>query len=336
MRLLTLHRQSLWRAPVGSAFRAGLSWRAMGHHHAHGDAVEESPDARRLRLALALIAGFIVVEITFGVIAHSLALLSDAGHMLTDAAALGFSLFALALAARPARGAMTFGFSRAEALSAQANGVTLLVLAAFITYEGIARLVHPPTVRAGTMLPVALAGIVVNLAATGVLARGDRRSLSIEGSFQHLLTDLFGFIGAAAAAIVILATGFQRADPIASLLIAALMARSAAGLLRASARVFLEAAPRGVDVREIGRALAACENVVEVHDLHVWEISHGFTALSAHALVRADADCHAARREMEALLSERFAIAHTTMQVEHVNETLLEIAPAASGAQPRS
>jgi cobalt-zinc-cadmium efflux system protein len=296
------------------------------HPHVHA----ADGDRGRLRLALALIAGFIVVEIATGVIAHSLALLSDAGHMLTDAAAIGFSLVALSLAARPARGAMTFGFSRSEALSAQANGVTLLVLAGFITYEGIARLVHPPNVRGGLMLAVALAGIAVNLAATWTLSRADRGSLSIEGSFQHLLTDLYGFIGTAIAAGVILASGFDRADAIASLFIAALMARSAAGLLKASARVFLEASPRGVIPEEIGEALAACADVVEVHDLHVWEISHGFTALSAHALVRADADCHAARRAMEEMLGERFGIAHTTLQVEHVDETLLEISPAPS------
>jgi cobalt-zinc-cadmium efflux system protein len=287
-------------------------------------------DRGRLRLALALIAGLIAVEIATGVIAHSLALLSDAGHMLTDAAAIGFSLIALSLAARPARGAMTFGFSRSEALSAQANGVTLLVLAGFITYEGIARLVHPPEVHGGLMLAVALAGIAVNLAATATLSRADRGSLAIEGSFQHLLTDLYGFLGTAIAAGVILASGFDRADAIASLLIAVLMTRSALGLLKASARVFLEASPRGVNPEEIGEALAACANVVEVHDLHVWEISHGFTALSAHALVRADADCHAARRAMEEMLGERFGIAHTTLQVEHVDETLLEISPAPS------
>jgi cobalt-zinc-cadmium efflux system protein len=304
----------------------------------HGIAASHRADARRLRAALALIAGFIAVEIATGVIAHSLALLSDAGHMLTDAAAIGFSLLAISLASRPARGAMTFGFSRAEALSAQANGVTLLVLAGFITYEGIARIVHPPRVHAGLMLAVALAGVVVNLAATWTLSRADRASLSIEGSFQHLLTDLFGFIGTALAAGVILASGFQRADAIASLLIAALMARSAYGLLRASARVFLESSPRGTNPQEVGEALAACANVVEVHDLHVWEISHGFTALSAHALVREDADCHAARRAMEQMLHERFAIAHTTLQVEHAHEALLEIsrAPSARAAdEPR-
>jgi cobalt-zinc-cadmium efflux system protein len=298
--------------------------------HSHAHVVAGGRDSSRLWVALALIGGFIAVEIVTGVIAHSLALLSDAGHMLTDAAAIGFSLIALSLAARPARGAMTFGFSRSEALSAQANGVTLVVLAAFITYEGIARLVHPPKVHAGLMLGVALAGVAVNLAATRTLARADRGSLSIEGSFQHLLTDLYGFAGTAIAAGVILASGFDRADAIASLLIAALMGRSALGLLKASARVFLEASPRGVRPPEIGEALAGCANVVEVHDLHVWEISHGFTALSAHALVRADSDCHAARRAMEEMLRERFGIEHTTLQVEHVDETLLEIAPAPS------
>jgi cobalt-zinc-cadmium efflux system protein len=178
------------------------------------------------------------------------------------------------------------------------------------------------------MLAVALAGVAVNLAATRTLSRADRGSLSIEGSFQHLLTDLYGFLGTVIAAVVILATGFNRADAIASLVIAALMTRSALGLLRASARVFLEASPRGVLPQEIGEALAACANVVEVHDLHVWEISHGFTALSAHALVRTDSDCHEARRAMEEMLRERFGIAHTTLQVDHVDETLLEIAPA--------
>jgi cobalt-zinc-cadmium efflux system protein len=305
----------------------------MAHVHAsHPHVHSASADRGRLLLALALIAGFIAVEIATGVIAHSLALLSDAGHMLTDAAAIGFSLVALSLAARPARGALTFGFSRAEALSAQANGVTLLVLAGFITYEGIVRLVHPPKVHAGLMLAVALAGVLVNLAATWTLSRADRASLSIEGSFQHLLTDLYGFIGTAVAAGVILASGFDRADAIASLLIAALMTRSAAGLLKASARVFLESSPRGVSPQEVGEALAACSNVVEVHDLHVWEISHGFTALSAHALVRPESDCHAARRAMEEMLRERFGIAHTTLQVDHVDETLLEISPASRAA----
>jgi cobalt-zinc-cadmium efflux system protein len=301
-----------------------------GHSHAgHTHAVHADADRGRLALALGLILAFMVAEVAVGVVAHSLALLSDAGHMLTDAAAIGFSLFAITLAARPAKGAMTFGFKRAEILSAQANGVTLLILAAFIAYEGIRRLFDPPAVRGWLILVVALVGVLVNLAATWTLARANRESLNIEGSFQHLLTDLWAFIGTAVAAIVILATGFQRADPIVSLLIAALMTRSGVMLVRASARIFMEAAPEELDPQAIGRALVTQAGVVEVHDLHVWEISSGFAALSAHVLVGADCNCHQARRAMEAMLHERFALDHTTLQVDHAGGELLEIEPAA-------
>ncbi len=300
------------------------------HSHAgHTHAVRADADRGRLALALGLILAFMAAEVSVGVVAHSLALLSDAGHMLTDAAAIGFSLFAITLAARPAKGAMTFGFKRAEILSAQANGVTLLILAAFIAYEGIRRLFDPPVVRGWLILAVALVGVLVNLAATWTLAKANRESLNIEGSFQHLLTDLWAFIGTAVAAIVILATGFERADPIVSLLIAALMTRSGVMLVKASARIFMEAAPEDLDPQAIGRALVAQAGVVEVHDLHVWEVSSGFPALSAHVLVGADCNCHQARRAMEAMLHERFALDHTTLQVNHSGGELLEIEPAA-------
>jgi cobalt-zinc-cadmium efflux system protein len=289
--------------------------------------VRADADRGKLATALALILAFMAVEIAVGVVAHSLALLSDAGHMLTDAAAIGFSLLAIRLAARPAKGAMTFGFKRVEILSAQANGVTLLILAAFIAYEGIHRLFDPPVVRGWLILVVALLGVLVNLLATWTLAQANRESLNVEGSFQHLLTDLYGFIGTAIAAGVILATGFQRADPIVSLLIAALMTRSGVSLVRASGRIFLEAAPEGLDPEQIGRALVAQPSVVEVHDLHVWEITSGFPALSAHVLVGADSNCHAARRAMEAMLHERFSLDHTTLQVDHAGGVLLEIEP---------
>jgi cobalt-zinc-cadmium efflux system protein len=272
------------------------------------------------------------VEVGAGVIANSLALLSDAGHMLADAGAIAFSLVALRLAARPAAGAMTFGFRRVEILSAQANGVTLLVLAAFIAYEAIRRLFAPPHVHAWLILAVALAGILVNLLAAWTLAGADRRSLNIEGSFQHVLVDLYAFVGTALAAVVILATGFQRADPIVSLLIAALMIRSGATLVKASGRVFLEAAPEGLDPQAIGEALIGEAGVVEVHDLHVWEVTSGFPALSAHVLVASERDCHAARREMEAMLHDRFGLDHTTLQVDHAGSDLLEIAPRAPRA----
>ncbi len=258
------------------------------------------------------------VEVVAGALAHSLALISDAAHMLTDAAALALAFLAVRLAARPARGAMTYGFQRVEVLAALANGITLLVLAIAIVYSAVRRLISPPSVTAWTMVAVAGAGILVNGAATIALAGAGREShMSVEGSFQHLLTDLFAFIGTALAGVVILLSGFDRADPIASLLVAALMVRSAFGLLRDSGRVFLEAAPPGVDPDEVGHALAAARDVVEVHDLHIWELSAGFPALSAHVLVGRDADCHAARRALELLLRERFGVEHTTLQVEH-------------------
>jgi cobalt-zinc-cadmium efflux system protein len=307
----------------------------MAHAHApHAHGVSRDADRARLRLALALIVGFMAVEVAAGVLANSLALLSDAGHMLADAGAIGFSLLALRLASRPAGGAMTFGFRRAEILSAQANGVTLLIVAGFISYEAVRRLFDPPHVRGGLILAVALAGVLVNLAAAWTLAKADRRSLNVEGSFQHVIVDLYAFIGTAIAAGVILLTGFQRADPIVSVLIAGLMIRSGYSLVKASGRVFLEAAPEGLDPQTIGEALIAQPGVVEVHDLHVWEVTSGFPAFSAHVLVGAERDCHMARREMEAMLHERFGLDHTTLQVDHAGGELLEIAPRPAASEP--
>jgi cobalt-zinc-cadmium efflux system protein len=296
----------------------------MGHHHqghVHTD------DARRLTVALVLILGLMVAEIVAGVLADSLALLSDAAHMLTDAAAIALALFAARLARRPASGDFTFGFRRAEILSAQLNGATLVGLALLITVEAIRRLVNPPDVAGLAVLLVAIAGIAVNLAATRVLAGSDRRSLNVEGAFQHVLTDLFAFIATAIAGAVVLLTDFGRADGIAALVVAALMLRSGYGLLRDSGRVLLEAAPRDLDPEEIGNLLAAQSHVVEVHDLHVWEVTSGFPAISAHVTVRAGCDTQAHRRELADLLRERFGISHSTLQVETRHEGPLSIEP---------
>ena len=302
----------------------GVSSQAEGHAgHSHG--VSTDADASKLVVALGLILGLMVLEVTVGVIARSLALLSDAGHMLTDAAAIGLSLLAARLALRPAKGALTYGFKRVEILSAQANGVTLLILAALITYEAIRRLFDPPHVQAGLILAVALVGVAVNLVATWTLARANRQSMNVEGSFQHILTDLYAFIGTAIAAGVILLTGFQRADAIVSLFVAWLMVRSGYGLVKASGRVFLEAAPEGLDPEQIGRALVGEPGVVEVHDLHVWEVTSGFPALSAHVLVGRENDCHAARRGLERMLHDHFDLHHTTLQVDHQRRELLNI-----------
>lgn len=300
-------------------------------HHGHSHGVSADADARKLALALGLILAFMAVEIGIGIFAHSLALLSDAAHMLTDAFALGLSIVAVRLAQRPAKGVMTFGFKRVEILSAQANGVTLLVIACFVTFEAVHRLVTPPVVNASFVLYVALAGIAVNLLAAWILARANRRSLNIEGSFQHILTDLYAFMGTAVAAGIILGTGFNRADAIASLLVAALMLRSSYGLLRDSGRVFLEAAPRGIDPDQIGNLLVRQAGVVEVHDLHIWEVTSGFPALSAHILVTQATDCHNARRDLETLINKTFGIDHTTLQVDHESDNLIQISPLKNG-----
>lgn len=295
------------------------------HGHGHGHRPAATTDRRRLLIALGLIVAFMVAEVVAGILAGSLALLSDAAHMLTDAVAIAVSLAALALAARPARGQLTFGFRRAEILSAQFNGATLLVLALLIVYGAVGRLVSPPPVSGTPMVAVALAGMVVNLAATWSLSGADRRSMNVEGAFQHILTDLAAFVFTAVAGAIVLAAGFDRADGIASLFIAAIMLRAAYGLLKASGRVFLEAAPVDVDVQEIGRTMVAQPTVSEVHDLHVWEVGSGFPALAAHVLVGPDDDCHRARRDLEQLLRERFHIEHTTLQVDHQGAELLSI-----------
>ena len=295
------------------------------HDHAHGHAHAGGGDARRLKIALALILAFMVGEVVAGILADSLALLSDSAHMLTDAGALTLSLVVLRLAARPAGGNKTFGLRRSEILSAQANGAALLVLAGLIVYGAIRRLVSPPDAQGGWILVVALVGIGVNVLATWQLAGAHRESLNVEGSFQHLLTDLYAFIATAIAGGVILATGWVRADPVAALFVAALMFRASWRLLRDSGRVLLDIAPAGLSVDEIGTVMVGQSGVVEVHDLHVWEVTTEFPTLSAHVLVEPGADCHGIRRELEGLLRDRFGLEHTTLQVEHAPAKLVQI-----------
>jgi len=279
--------------------------------HAH----EHSADRRPLALALVLIVGLMAGEIVFGVVAGSLALMADAGHMLTDAAALGLALAAASFAGRPARGRWTFGFRRLEILAAHVNGITLVVVGVVIVYTAIRRLVDPQVVRGGLVLVVALAGIAVNLAATALLRAPSRESLNMRGAFLHVVTDLAAFAGTAVAGGLVLATGWDRFDPIASLLVAALIFWSSVSLLRESTRILLEVAPD--EPREIAGEMLRVPGVVEVHDLHVWTVGSGFPSVSAHVLVEPGADCHAIRLQLANLLGERFGLGHSTLQVEH-------------------
>ena len=303
------------------------------HHHSHaGHSHSHAPsagaDRRWLAVALVLIAGFMAVEVVAGLLAGSLALLSDAAHMLTDAAAIGLALFAARLATRPAGGAYTFGFGRAEIVSAQINGAALFALAGVIAIEGVQRLGSPPGVDGPVVAAVGVAGALVNVAAFWALSRAERQSLNIAGARAHVLADLYGSVAAIAAGAVIAFGGPASVDALAALTVAALMLRSGWSLLRASTRVLLEAAPAGLDPDEIGRTLARMPGIVEIHDLHVWEVTSGFVAVAAHVVVAPDDDCHLRRRELQALLHDHFDIRHTTLQVDHESwHPLVQIRP---------
>ncbi|MFF8309440.1 cation diffusion facilitator family transporter [Streptomyces lydicus] len=292
------------------------------HSHGHGHSHGVSPDADRrwLRAALLLLTAYMAVEVVIGVLAQSLALISDAAHMLTDAVSIVLALIAMRLAARPASGGYTYGLKRAEILSAQANGITLLLLSVWLAYEAVQRLISPPAVTGGLVLVTALSGIVVNLICTWLLSRANRSSLNVEGAYQHILTDLFGFVATAISGLIVLTTGFTRADAIASLVVVALMLRAGTGLVRESGRIFMEAAPAGLDPDALGEQLVSQGEVVEVHDLHIWQITSGQPALSAHILVAPGGDCHKVRRNLQELLSGEYGITHATLQVDHLGE----------------
>jgi cobalt-zinc-cadmium efflux system protein len=281
--------------------------------------VKVDADRRVLSGALALILAFMAAEVIVGFAAGSLALITDAAHMLTDAAAIALALIAIRLAARPPAGGFTYGLKRVEILSAQANGITLLLLAAYFVYEAVNRMIHPPDVEGALVLITGVAGIVVNLIATWLISKANRSSLNVEGAFQHILNDLFAFVATALAGLIVLLTGFARADAIAALVVAVLMLKAGISLVRDSGRIFLEAAPSGVDPQALGAELCAVRGVVEVHDLHVWEITSGEPAASAHILVREGLDCHQIRSEVEALLAERHHVTHSTLQVDHAS-----------------
>jgi cobalt-zinc-cadmium efflux system protein len=291
---------------------------AHSHGHAHGPGA--GSDRRYLLTALALLAAFMLAEVITAILSGSLALLSDAGHMLSDVGAIGGALWAMALAARPPSGKWTYGWKRAEILSAAANGITLLVVAGIVTAEAIGRLIHPPAVDGGPVIAVAAAGIAVNVAAAWLLARANRSSLNVEGAFRHVLTDLYGFIGTVIAGIIIVTTGFTRADAIASLLVVALMGKAAWELLRDSGRVLLEAAPEDMDLEEVRAHLSGVAHVLGVHDLHAWTVTSGLPALSAHIVIADPCfhDGHAPRLldQLQACLAGHFDVEHSTFQLE--------------------
>jgi len=287
-----------------------------GHHHG----VTTGADRRLLVLALVMITALMAGEVVVGLLSGSVALLADAAHLLTDAGAIALALITMKIAARPPSGGYTYGLTRTEILSALGNGFTLLLLAGWLAVEATGRLITAPPVDGAPMLITALVGCVVNVAAVVTVGRANRTSLNVEGAFQHILTDLYAFVATALAGAVILVSDFYRADAIASLVVVALMVHSGARLVRDAGRIFLEAAPAGLDPAELGTRLASVPGVVELHDLHVWQVTSGYPALSAHVLVASGQDCHAVRVEIEKYLRANHAITHSTLQVDHVDE----------------
>lgn len=291
-----------------------------GHDHAeHG----RGAGRRTLALVLALTLTFAAVEAVGGLITGSLALLADAGHMLSDSASLALALFAFWLSSRPATPNRSFGYKRAEILAALANGVTLVAISIWIFIEAYGRLNEPPEILGGPMLAVAVAGLAVNVTGFAILTRSgsqEGESLNLQGAFRHIIADLLGSVGAIAAAIIVITTGWRYADPLISVVIGALVLASSWKLLRDSVNILLEKSPPGLDADEIGRDMVRAGGVIEVHDLHVWTITSGFPALAAHILVGPEEDCHTRRRELEGLLLEDYGIEHTTLQVDHAGD----------------
>jgi cobalt-zinc-cadmium efflux system protein len=292
----------------------------VAHAHEHPQGEARSENRRALSITLALTASFTVAEVIGGLLTGSLALLADAGHMLSDNLSLGLALFAAWLAGRPETPERSFGYKRAEILAALANGVTLVAISIWIFVEAFSRLREPPEILGGPMLAIAALGLLVNVAGVIVLSRSGSENLNMRGALRHVIADALGSIGTIAAALTIVLTGWRYADPLASVAIAALILASSWSLLRDSTNVLLEAAPRGIDAGEVGRKMVSAEGVAEVHDLHIWEITSGFPALSAHVLVGQSEDCHARRRELEDLLAREYGISHTTLQVDHLGD----------------
>lgn len=296
--------------------------------HVHRQALDarRGDSGRRMWIALALNAGMLVVEAVGGLLTGSLAVLADAGHLLSDVGAIGLGLFAAALATRPAIGRMTFGYQRSEILAALANGLLLAAIAIAIAVEAFARLGDPPKIDGLAVVGFGLLGVIGNLVAAAVLIGGDRDDVNLEGVLRHSAADALGSLGVVLAGAVVFAGGSPVVDPVVSIAIAALILASSWRLIAEPLGVLMEAAPAGVDVDAAGTAICEEEGVRSVHDLHIWTVTSGFGALAAHVVVAAGCDRDLVRRRIELLLGERFGIAHTTLQMEEqAPERLLRV-----------
>jgi len=284
----------------------------MAHDHRH----EAKDRGRPLAFALAITSFYFVVEVVGGILTNSLALISDAGHMFSDMAALGLSLLAFRIARRPATSKRTYGYHRLEILAALINSLTLWLIVGVIFHEAYHRFLNPPEVRSLGMLVVATVGLGVNVAAGFVLYGSHRESLNIRGAFLHVLGDALGSVGAIAAGIIMLLTGWYVADPLISVFIGLLILYTSWSLIKDSVDILMQSVPSGIDLKELQGAMEQVSGITRVHDLHVWTVTSGIFTLSAHAVVNGEEESHEILDRVERVLKEQFSIEHTTIQIE--------------------
>ena len=293
----------------------------MGHHHGHGHSHDHghhhhSANKKALLSSFLLIAIFMVVEVIGGFLTNSLALLSDAGHMLSDAAALGLSFGAIKLGERKATQSKSFGYKRFEIIAASLNGLTLILIAVFIFIEAIRRFQNPPEIQSMGMLSIAVIGLVVNIIAAWLLMSGDKDNLNVRSAFLHVIGDMLGSVGAIVAALVIYFFGWGIADPIASIIVAVLIVISGWRVVKESFHILMEGTPSQVNVKEVRSALLKIAHVRDVHDLHIWSITSGYMSLSCHIAIDKTVGHDTVLHEAQKLLHNQFSIEHSTLQVE--------------------
>ncbi|RFU62034.1 cation diffusion facilitator family transporter [Peribacillus glennii] len=293
----------------------------MSHHHGHshgdGHHHHHSSNKKALLSAFILISLFMVIEVAGGILTNSLALISDAGHMLSDAAALGLSYLAISLGERKATNAKTFGYKRFEIIAASINGITLLVISIYIFYEAVQRFIDPPEVQSLGMLAISIIGLLVNIAAAWILMRGDKdENLNVRSAFLHVIGDMLGSVGAIVAALLIYFFGWGIADPIASVIVAVLIVVSGWRVTKDSFHILMEGVPDQIDMKEVKASLLGLPKVTGVHDLHIWTITSGFPTLSCHVVIGPKAAHDQVLSEAQLLLHDKFGIEHSTIQVE--------------------
>lgn len=293
---------------------------AHGHGHSHALDARRADSRRRLWAALWINVALLAIEVVGGIVTGSLAVLADAGHVLSDLGSVALALAAARLAALPPRGRRTFGYQRSEVLAALVNGLLLVAVSVGIGIAAIGRLGDPPGIDGEGVLGLGALGLVGNIAAAVVLARGQREDINLEGALRHTVADALGSIGVLAAGVVVMLGGSAIVDPIVGLLIAALVLASSWRLIKEPFDVLMESAPAGLDVEAVGRAICAEPRVRSVHDLHVWTVTSGFGALAAHVVVARGADRDLVRHRIELALRDRFGIEHTTLQMEEEAE----------------